>query len=178
MKLVLDGKREAKDVAGVLQGILSPTKSNIIPILRNSFNPTEFFREGGWSIVVDATDTRSIALTELDLNKIELVSMLNEGEKSIKSEEKFARLRAPGKIRLDADVFMTLFKNKTLIPNSWKTGKYKTPFVAFDGTILRDPGDGLDYVLCLYWGDGTWFWETYCLDRGWSDHDLSAVLVS
>lgn len=149
----------------------------VISIIRGRFNPAKFIGDG-WSIQSDETDARSTALTELDLTKVQHVTMLKDGETYIKGEEKLKRLKKDGRIRLDADVFYTLWTNQHLIPESWKEPiNGNTHSIFFDGTVLRDSG-GSRCVLCLYWGDGQWDWSVVWLDYDWCDDSLSAVLAS
>lgn len=151
--------------------------NNIISIPRNRFNPTEFIGKG-WSIIAEETDTRSIDLTELDLTKVQMVTMLKDGETVVNGEEKLKRLKASGYIRLDADIFLMLWENQYLIPESWKEKvNGDTRCIFFDGTVLRDSG-GNRFVLYLYWNDGAWLWRMFWLDNNWNDSSPSAVLAS
>jgi len=130
----------------------------------------------GWKVLDDETDTRSIALTELDLSKVRFETMLQDGETSIKGEEKLKRLKKKGHIRLDAKIFQALWENKHLIPESWKekiNGNIR--FIYFDGTVLQD-SNGDRYVLYLDWDDGKWSWNVYWLDSRWFVYGPSAVL--
>ncbi len=153
--------------------------SNVISIIRDRFNPASFV-EPGWTIVMDERDELSVALTELDLNKVHLVTMLRERERSIKGEEKLERLKASSKIRLDADVFLTFWENKDLIPESWKEKvEGYTQHIHFDGTVLRN-SYGNRYTLCLFWydyeGEDEWFWSVQCLSDPTNVETPSAVL--
>ncbi|MEQ1500104.1 MAG: hypothetical protein ABL917_01880 [Parcubacteria group bacterium] len=149
----------------------------VVTINRNRFNPKKFIGDG-WSILNDETDARSIALTELDLTKVQHVTELRDGETYVKGEEKLKRLKSSDYIRLDADIFLTFWENQHHIPESWKEKvSGNTRFIYFDGTVLRG-SDGNRYVLCLYWGDGAWYWHVYWLGNGWYDNDPSAVLAS
>lgn len=151
--------------------------TSIINIVRGSFNPAEFIG-AGWNIITDETDARSIALTELDLTKVQQMTMLKDGETFIQGEEKLKRLKASDYIRLDADIFLTLWENQHLIPESWKEKvNGNTRYIFFDGTILRI-SDGDRCALCLYWGGGAWSWFVSWLDNGWLGNNPSAVLVS
>lgn len=158
-------------------------KPKVIPITRGRFNYAKFIGEGsseflgkGWSIIVEETDTRSTALTELDLAKVEHVTMLRDGETYVKGEENLRRLKASDYIRLDADIFFTLWENQYLIPESWKEKiNDNMRAIFFDGTILRD-SNGRRHVLCLYWGDGRWDWHLCWLGGGREITDPSAVL--
>lgn len=145
-------------------------------INRNHFNPAEFI-EPGWSIKGDETDSRSAALTELDPTKVQLVTQLHDGETRITGEESLSHLKASGKIRLDAYVFLTLWENKRLIPESWKdkTRAGNTKLIFFDGTVFHNQNSSR-YVLYLYWHDGEWFWNVYWLEFDREANCLSAVL--
>jgi hypothetical protein len=152
-------------------------KSSIIAITRGLSTPASFIGPG-WSIAADETDSRSMALTELDLNKVRLVTMLNEGEKYIGGEEKLRRLKSSDYIRLDADIFLTLWENQHLIPESWKekvNGNIR--YIFFDGTVLRD-SDGNGCVRFLCWDGGQWDWNVYWLGNDWNENYPSAVLAS
>lgn len=149
----------------------------VITINRGRFNPTEFIGDD-WSILEDETDTRSTALTELDLTKVQQVTMLKSGENVVNGEEKLKRLKKDGRIRLDAEVFLTLWQNQLLIPESWKEKiNGNTRYIFFDGTVLRD-SDGSRCVLFLYWNGGEWLWNVYWLDNDWYAYNPSAVLAS
>lgn len=108
----------------------------------------------GWKI--DEEDERSLAITELDLTKIEFVTTLQDGETSIPVNEKLERLKKDGRVSLDAKMFQTFWEYKEKIPPSWKEpiNNY-TRFVIFDGTVLRGP-DGGRYVLFLCWRGTRW----------------------
>jgi len=154
------------------------TPSSIIKIDRTRpFDPVKFLGEG-WSIA--GQDKRSLALTEVDLTKVQLSTMLRDGETSIKGEEHLERLKKAGCVRLDAKVFQTLWENQELIPEAWKeriNGNIRS--IHFTGTELRRPGGGR-YVLYLYWHDGRWSWGCRWLGLGlsWGANNSSAVLAS
>lgn len=147
-----------------------------IPIDRSKpFNPAKFIGKG-WTI--EKEDERSLKLTELDLVKVQFVTMLKGNESSITCEEKLTRLKNSDYIRLDAKIFQTLWENKSLIPESWKDKvNGNTRYIFFDGTELRGP-DGDRCVLYLYWYDGEWLWYYRWLDDDWSANTPSAVLAS
>ena len=123
-------------------------------------------------------DNRSLALTEIDLNKVSFKTMLENDEKSVLGEEKLKRLIASGKIRPDAKAFQTLWENKHLVPESWKKKTNgNTTYIFLDGTILRNPG-GDRYVLCLCWDDGRWYWDYRWLGNRFDASSPSLVLAS
>ncbi len=149
----------------------------VLAINRNRFNPKKFIGDR-WSILNDETDARSTLLTELDLTKVELRTMLSDGETYVKGEEKLKRLKSSGLVCLDADIFLTLWENQHLIPESWKEKVGgNTRYIFFDGTVLR-LSDGSRCVLDLYWYDGQWRWGVHWLDGGWGGSYQSAVLAS
>lgn len=134
------------------------------------FDPETFIGKG-WKI--EEQDERSLALPEIDLSAVRLESMLKpEDGGSVQGKEKLRRLKADGRIRLDAAVFKVLWDNQALIPESWK-GK----LIFFDGTVLRSPS-GRRCVLCLCWAGSRWAWDYYWLDFDWGDNGPSAVLAS
>lgn len=146
---------------------------NMLRIDRSKpFDPATFIGNG-WTIHPDEPeDERSLALTEIDLSKIHLVTMLKPSETSIVGEEKLKRLKRAKHIRLDAKILQALWENQDRIPEEWK-GKY----TYFDGTVLRSPGGGR-YVLYLCFREGGWRWSGRWLVLGWGSGDPSAVLAS
>jgi hypothetical protein len=89
LQKVIDNPRDAglqftaflKNGGRVIQGV-----PKVIPIGRTSaFDPVAFIGEG-WSIAEE--DERSLALTEVDLSKVNFETMLAEGENSVGGEEK------------------------------------------------------------------------------------------
>ena len=170
-------------------GHVITAQPNVIPINRATpFNPTEFLGEG-WSIWKgpadgdglsgnEEQDEKSLALTELDLSKIQLATCLNKGEDYIKGEERLKRLKKGNFIRLDAQIFLTLWQNQHLIPEAWKEKiNSHITFIYFHGTTLRSPR-GDRSALCLYWFDGGWYWDCDWLGGVWRASAPSAVLAS
>ncbi|MFY9493080.1 MAG: hypothetical protein WAP55_01145, partial [Minisyncoccia bacterium] len=92
--------------------------------------------------------------------------------------ERIRRLKAANHIRLDAQIFQTLWENKHRIPEGWKEKiNGNTTYIFFDGTSLRSP-DGFRGALCLDWFGGEWHWDYCWLEDGLDDEDPSAVLAS
>jgi len=138
-----------------------------------TFDPVAFIGKG-WSIVEQ--DERSLALTQIELGKIDFDHMLKKGETRINGEDKLNRLKKDDRIRLDAKVFQTLWENQSLIPASWKEKTNgNTTYIFFDGTVLQDP-DGDRCVLYLYWSVGGWLWSYYWLGIKWNEGYPSALL--
>lgn len=149
----------------------------VVVINRNRFNPVEFIGEG-WAIVSGEPVSLSTALTEIDLTKVQFVTMLKDGESYINGEEKLKRLKSSNYIRLDADIFLTLWENQHLIPESWKEKvNGNTCYIFFDGTVLRNPS-GDRCVLCLGWSGGQWRRLCFWLGSDWSARSPSAVLAA
>ncbi|OGZ14432.1 MAG: hypothetical protein A3J08_04130 [Candidatus Lloydbacteria bacterium RIFCSPLOWO2_02_FULL_51_11] len=174
----LGQRKDLGTIRGFVLGTHEIKSTSKVTINRGRFNPVGFLGEGWRILYYDETDARSIALTELDLIKVQLVTIFSDGELSITGEERLKRLKASDYIRLDADIFFTLWENQHLIPESWKKVNGKTRYIFFDGTILRSPRGGHS-VLYLYWWqeDGAWSWGVYQLGTDWYDGDLSAVLA-
>lgn len=97
----------------------------IIPIDRSTpLNPEKLLGKG-WTIWrgpsdgnglegEEEQDKRSLAITKLDLSKIQLVTTLRKGENVVNGEENLRRLREANHICLDAGVFQTFWKNQAL----------------------------------------------------------------
>jgi hypothetical protein len=154
IRVAHDAAERAAQELGLTKGAADPS---LIQIDRTApFDPVSFIG-AGWSIV--AQDERALVLTELNLNDVTFKTMLHFGEKCIPGEEKLKRLIASGKIRLDARVFQTLWENRSLIPESWKSNRD----IFFYGTILRNPYGYLCVPhLCLC--DGEWIRHWVMLD--------------
>lgn len=148
---------------------VSTDQSHAIIVQAITFDPVAFLGKG-W--IIEEQDERSLALTEIDLSKVQLETCLQEGEASIQGEDKLKRLKQAGHIRLDARFFMGLWKNPKLIPDAWK-GK----IIYFDGTVLRRQS-GSRHVLYLYWGGRQWHWNYGWLGCQWNAVEPSAVLAS
>ena len=181
-KIINDPRQAGQQFTAFLRngGKVIVGEPKVVAINRNRFNPKKFIGYG-WSILNDETDARSIALTELDLTKVELRTILKDGETYIKGEEKLKRLKSLDYIRLDADIFLTLWENQHLIPESWKEKvNGRIQFIYFDGTVLLDSGGnhGSRCVLCLCWNDDVWRWGMRWLGLNWDGNDPSAVLAS
>ncbi|MDO8564835.1 MAG: hypothetical protein Q7R88_02465 [bacterium] len=162
-------------------------KVETITIDRTSaFNPAEFIGKG-WTIWKgpangnglegeEEQDTRSLALTTLDVTRLRLETTLKEGEDSIVGEEKLARLqKMTDVIRPDAGIFLTFWKNQHLIPERFKAQTNgNTTYIFCDGTILRSP-HGDRYVLCFCWRGDAWGWGCDGLGGVWFADGPSVV---
>lgn len=133
------------------------------------FDPAKFIGKG-WAI--EEEDERSLALTHVDIASVVLEVSVKCGESYVTGEENLKRLKKANCIRLDAAVFRAFWKNKHLIPESWK-GKC----IFFDGTVLGDPS-GDRCALCLGWCRGGWDWDYSWLGSGRYVSGPSAVLAS
>lgn len=159
-----------------------------IPIDRSHrFDPSKFIDHPRWDIWrgpadgdglhgEEEQDVRSTSLTEVDLSRNLLVSVLIGKETSIKGEERLSRLKQMSSIRLDAKVFQTLWYNQHLIPERWKAKvQGHTQRIFCDGTTLRRPSGGR-YALFFYWCDEDWLNGIHRLDFGFDQDDVSAVI--
>jgi hypothetical protein len=156
------------------------TQVTILPIDRSkAFDASEFIGPG-WSIWrgpaegdgltgTEEQDERSLAVTVLDLTKIEdtLKSCRWDGVPYIDGEERLKSLKKEDCIRPDAQVLVTLWRNQRLVPRRiWgKTDDIRS-YVYFDGTILRDP-NGDRCVLYLCRRGRHWNWGFRFLSIGW-----------
>ena len=138
------------------------------------FNPVSFIGRG-WSVVEQ--DNASLMLSEIDLDKVKLETMLKDGEGCVTGEDKLKRLKDEKFIRLDAKVLQTLWENKNLIPESWSQITDSVHYVFFDGTVLKDL-DGDRFVPCLVWQNGEWDRSYGQLYFYWMEDSPSAVLKS
>ena len=162
----------------------------VIPIDRSKpFNPAEFIGKG-WSVWrgpadsnglegEEERDSRSATLTELNLDKVQLVTRFKRGESVTTGEERIKCLRTDGRVRLDENAFQTFWENREQLPARFKERvNGNIQFIFFDGVVLRSPR-GVRYTLCLYFNSGgSWFWGC-----GWLDSDRyagspSAMLAS
>jgi hypothetical protein len=164
-------------------------------VLRDALCPPEEMLASSQSISVDRAqpfdlafvgkdwkiaeqDERSLALTQVDLSKVQLISTLKKGESWIEGEENLKRLKVANHVRLDAKIFQTLWENQSLIPETWKKKTNgDSTYIFFDGTVLLGP-NGYRNVLYLYWSGGQWHWSCYWLGLARGAGDPSAVLAN
>lgn len=155
------------------------------------FDPVSFIGER-WSIwkgPIDGNglqgdeeqDERSLALTELDITKIQFKTMLKDNEFFIKGEEVLRRLKDTDYIRLGGNVFYALWqdyqKNNENSALEWLRRTCDINYSDFFGLVLRDP-DGYRGVLYLCWGGGRWRWYYRWLGNDWHVSYPSALLAS
>ena len=187
--ILRDPKRAGAEFTAFLKnGAQMNLGPNILRIRSQPFNPATFIGQG-WTIWrgpsdgdgltgKEEQDDRSLDVTEIDLSKIQLVTMLKARDSVITGEEKLKRLKRAKHICLDAKVFQTLWENQDRIPEAWKERvNGNIQYVCFDGTVLRSP-NGIRYVLYLYFLEGRWYWLCRWLGSGWDSGRPSAVLAS
>ncbi len=153
-----------------------PVSDPRIPIKqRGIFNPENIFGFG-WNIIPEETDARSIALTEIDITKIKLVTMVQDESLPMNGEEHRELLKATSSIRLDADIFLTFLDDQDLIPESWKVGvNGRVPYIHFDGTVIRS-FQNERCVPHVSWGGDRWVKGVAHLHQPWLKNYVSAVL--
>ena len=145
-----------------------------VHIDRSKKFPVQKFVGSTWSIIEE--DERSLALSEIDLENVVLSRTLPLGKNSIRGYEKHEFLRATGCIRLDANVFWTLWNDQKAIPESWKEEMNGHPtFIYFDGTVLTD-STGERFVLYLCYYGSQWCWGKRWLGHYWNIYKPSALL--
>ncbi|MEX0916486.1 MAG: hypothetical protein WDZ44_00030, partial [Candidatus Spechtbacterales bacterium] len=123
-----------------------------------------------WAIVEQ--DSRSLALTRLDLSKVSFVTM-GSGQRGsdISNEEHLRRLKEANYIPLDAQIFQTLLENQHLIPEEWNQHER----IVFFGTLFWDP-KGIP--------EDRWYYALYLMNGGdrrlprWSWYYTDTVGVS
>ncbi len=166
-------------VVTTIQEIISldRPKPKVFSVKRKPFNSNEFEMVGVWSILNAETDIRSTAMTELDIIKVQLVTIFSDGEKCVNGEERLKRLKTSDYIRLDSYIFLTLWENKHLIPKSWeKKVESQNGRIFFDGHVFLCC-DGYCYVLYLHRFNYEWLWGSCRIDRAFRANDFSAVLA-
>ncbi len=137
------------------------------------FDPVAFIGEG-WSRMEE--EGKLPVPPKINLSNISFVTMLDEDESEIPGQETLRRLKAAGHVRLDANVFQSIWEIRHLLPKIGMRSPIGRPnFVFFDGTTFRSPR-GCDHVLCLGLGEREWNWFCLPLDRARRSNYLSAVL--
>ena len=127
---------------------------------------------------IDEQDERSFALSQIDVSKIDLQTMLKDKEDHLDGEKSLERLKKTSHIRLDAKVGQMLYENQNMIPTSWKQKiAGRAIRIYFGGTIFRNSLD-LRSILCLYWKDQQWHLYHDWLKYDHSTSDRFAVLAS
>ncbi len=163
-------------------------------ILTKPFNPAEFLGKGWatWKGPIDGDglsgeediDSRSLALSQVELAGFVFEICLKADEKSIKGEEKLRRLKEekPDFIRFAGNVFLGLWfdyqanKENSILEWFYRNGKIS--FMDFFGQILRDP-NGYRHALSLYrLDDGEWHWYYNWLGHDWYAGHPSAGCAS
>ncbi len=166
---------------------LQETHSGVLVVTRSSpFNAATSIGSG-WSTWLGPKtgnglsgepqrDKRSLALTEIDLDKIRFKTYLSEDETGITGEEKLKILKATGDIGLDAQVGWDLFKESGQKSLRWLYRQKKVTWMEFPGEVLRSPV-GNRCFLCLYCYDNrSWRWDHHWLDDNHGVGNLAAVL--
>jgi len=130
-------------------------------------------------LIIEEQDERSLALKHIDIAKIQLRNVCRPGESYIYGEERIARFKKTGFIRLDAKVLKALLQNKALIPEGWNQKKNGiNPCIAFDGTILHREYEKGRCVLALCWNGKKWNPAMGWLSNNWGGNSPSAVLIN
>lgn len=145
------------------------------------FDPVKFIGEK-WSLIAEEQDLRSTALAEVDFSQALFETCLKEDESFIKGEEKLARLKVSGNIRLGTAVFMGLWddyqahKEDSVLERLFR--EQNITHIDFFGDVLLDL-DGVRCVLCLCRdGAGVWDWDAHWFDDVWTAVHRSASLAS
>ena len=174
---------KAKKLQAKIEG--KESLENILSIDRSA-DVIKFTGWDGAKIEDKDTDTRSIALKEIDLSKLKLDTSWLGGKSSLNGEKRLEALKTGSGIRLDAQILMTLRnlpkeeldKKIEIIAEANKVSieDLKKKAIFFDGTIIRD-SDGLRRELCLCWGGSEWSWNDRSLGNDWLGNYPSLVLA-
>lgn len=117
-------------------------------------------------------DKVSMTLSEVDFEKADFLTCLEQGESSVRGEEKLARLHKLNRTLYGANVFAGLWadyqQNKAQSVLEKLYQQKGITYIDFSGDILRNP-DGRRCVLCFCrHDDGSWRWHYfYWLDDDW-----------
>jgi hypothetical protein len=157
------------------------------------FKPAEFLGEG-WTVWKgpangdglsgeEDIDSRSLALSQIEIDKFLFEACLLEGESHITGEEKLRRLKAkPNFIRFGGNVFLGLWEdyqaNKENSVLEWLYKNRGIKYLDFPGLILRSPDGDRDVLYLGRRDDGRWDWICRWLGGGWSADDLSTGCAS
>ncbi|NLC31627.1 MAG: hypothetical protein GX765_06280 [Candidatus Moranbacteria bacterium] len=158
-------------------------------VFTRTFDPADFLGKGWatWKGPLNGdglsgeedVDSRSLALTEIELAKFLFETCILAGEEAITGEEKLRRLKErPEFIRCGGSVFYALWldyeANKENSILEWLDRNFQVTSLDFMGQILRSPSD-LRYVLCLCRDDyyGEWGWHYDWLGYLWGARNFS-----
>lgn len=133
-----------------MSNILQIDRSRLFKVTDFEFNPNYFTiwkgsPDGDGLEGQEDQDSDSLALESLDLNEVQLVSVLRKGELWIQGEERVKRLKEANYILLDARILQEVIKHPKLVPESWK----KHDPIHFDGTVIHQLVDRTRRVLSL-----------------------------
>jgi len=148
------------------------------------FDPAAFLGEG-WSIwrgPADGNglegepeqDARALSISALNAEDFLFDTAIVPPERWVKGEAKLPRLRATGKVLLDAQIAQALYEEagqQTLNEIMQKTG---VSWFDLPGTVLRDR-EGYRYLLGVYFNDGKWPWYPHWLENNWRASRPSAL---
>lgn len=123
----------------------------------NRKRPIESRSRFGRYRVIDA-DSRSLALTRIDVSKIRLLTLHTKEDlrRGVSGTDTIRKLKAmPDYIPLDAQIFESLFERQDLFYEWWKWhtnfGWGCSPDICFYGTTLVCPASGQTVVRSFHW---------------------------
>ncbi len=173
----------------VLQGTAKIVRECFKLACGKAFSPAEFLGKGWavWKGPVDGNglegdedrDAREDELSVIDWEKVLLETHLQEGENSIRGEEKLKRALASGNIQLGGRAFLSLWDDYQANRENSMLEKLRRKGVTriyFFGLRLRDPSGGR-FVLFLYFYGSEWYWYFNWLRDHWDAHNPSASLA-
>lgn len=145
-----------------------------IQVKRGSFNPITFFDDDRWSIDANRSDIRSVVLSEFSPAEIQLLAATHGDKVSVDGNERLRYIQScENYLRLDVEIFHTLWINQHIIPDFWKQKiSDETGIICFDGSVFKDKRNNHIYVICMFWEDAKWKWV---LDPLWCTPIINAV---
>ena len=159
-------------------------------LLTKLFDPASFIGKGWttWKGPVNGDglageediDSRSLALTEIELANFIFETCLRKRENSILGEEKLRRLKEekPEFIRFAGNIFLGLWldyqANKENSILEWFHRNFKINFMDFPGQVLRNPSGGRRILYLKRSDDGLWDWHYRWLGSQW-DADIPSA---
>lgn len=159
LELTRDGKRDAGEVANVLQ-IVKDDPKFAHRLLSPDGKPSAFLRDmrkKGWKLVEDIEGDESVPADQL-----ELISLLRRNERYVTGEEMRRRAERTNS-SLGQRQAEYLLEHQGAIPSMWYLYQ-----LVFPGTVWRRRRGRL-CVPCLYWevGPDRWYLRFNWLDDDW-----------
>lgn len=138
------------------------------------FDLDAFVGSEGWRVSHPDTDTVASAMNMLDLARVRFRTLRKFNESPITGEERLARAKQLGYVRLDMGMFAAIREKRHLLSKNWQEGDR---YIYFDGTVILSPY-GERFVFCMYWHEGQWYDTLDWLGRASEGEDSVSVLLN